>query len=67
MQKKLILSLGNNSFPEQIDSIEFKDVELKYDEFTALKNINLTAKKGEKFALVGDSGGGKSSVINLTN
>ena len=36
---------------------------LEFTEF--LKNINLSAKKGETIALVGDSGGGKSSLINL--
>ncbi|KLE03131.1 ABC transporter ATP-binding protein [Aliarcobacter butzleri] len=48
-----------------IKEIHFKNVELKYDDFVALKNINLDAKKGETIALVGDSGGGKSSLINL--
>ncbi|MCT7567690.1 ABC transporter ATP-binding protein [Aliarcobacter butzleri] len=48
-----------------IKEIHFKNVELKYDDFVALKNINLDAKKGETVALVGDSGGGKSSLINL--
>ena len=48
-----------------IKEIHFKNVELKYDNFVALKNINLDAKKGETIALVGDSGGGKSSLINL--
>ncbi|WP_152020703.1 ABC transporter ATP-binding protein [Aliarcobacter butzleri] len=48
-----------------IKKIHFKNVELKYDDFVALKNINLDAKKGETVALVGDSGGGKSSLINL--
>lgn len=56
---------GDKEIPKKIDSIEFKDVELKYGDFTALKNINLKANIGEKFALVGDSGGGKSSLINL--
>lgn len=50
---------------EDIKEIHFKNVELKYDNFVALKNINLDAKKGETVALVGDSGGGKSSLINL--
>ncbi|MDN5125004.1 ABC transporter ATP-binding protein [Aliarcobacter butzleri] len=50
---------------EDIKEIHFKNVELKYDNFVALKNINLDAKKGETIALVGDSGGGKSSLINL--
>ena len=56
---------GNKTFPKQIDSVKLENVELKYDDFTALKNISFEVKKGEKFALVGDSGGGKSSVINL--
>ncbi len=56
---------GDKDIPSDIKKIEFKNVELKYDDFTALKNINLSALKGEKFALVGDSGGGKSSLINL--
>lgn len=62
--KSTILS-GDQCFPKNIHSIEFKDVELKYDDITALESINLVAKKGEKIALVGDSGGGKSSLINL--
>ncbi|AXH12628.1 ABC transporter ATP-binding protein [Halarcobacter bivalviorum] len=56
---------GEQNIPQKVESIEFKDVELKYEDFVALKNINLTAKLGEKVALVGDSGGGKSSLINL--
>ncbi len=56
---------GQEFFPEQVNSIEFNNVELKYGEFTALKNITLNASLGEKIALVGDSGGGKSSLINL--
>ena len=56
---------GNKTFPKQINSVKLENVELKYDDFTALKDISLEVKKGEKFALVGDSGGGKSSLINL--
>jgi len=50
---------------EQINTIRFQDISLKYDEKVALKNINIDIQKGEKIALVGDSGGGKSSLVNL--
>ncbi|RXJ69262.1 ABC transporter permease [Halarcobacter ebronensis] len=56
---------GDKNFPENIETIDIKNVSLNYGELQALKNINLSAKKGEKIALVGDSGGGKSSLINL--
>ncbi|WP_198305244.1 ABC transporter ATP-binding protein [Arcobacter vandammei] len=56
---------GNIEKLEEINKINFKNITLKYDDFEALKNINLEVNKGEIFALVGDSGGGKSSLINL--
>ena len=56
---------GEKECPSNIQTVNFKDIALKYDDFVALKNINLEAKKGEIIALVGDSGGGKSSLINL--
>ncbi len=63
--KEATIKSGQIECPKNIQTINFKDVELKYDDFTALKKINLEAKKGETIALVGDSGGGKSSLINL--
>ncbi len=45
--------------------VEFKDVGLKYEDVTALTNISFEANRGEVIGLVGDSGGGKSSVVNL--
>jgi len=56
---------GKDNFPEDISSIEFNNVSLKYDNLLALEGINIQAKLGDKIALVGDSGGGKSSLINL--
>ena len=45
--------------------VSFKDISFKYGDVTALKNINLTAAAGEVIALVGMSGGGKTSLVNL--
>jgi subfamily B ATP-binding cassette protein MsbA len=46
--------------------VEFKDVSFAYNgEIQALNNINLYVSSGEKIALVGESGGGKSTFINL--
>lgn len=56
---------GSRKLDAPISSIEFKNAILKYDEKIALNGVNLKAKLGEQIALVGDSGGGKSSMVNL--
>ena len=48
--------------------IEFKDVCFKYSELAEkniLENINFTCEKGEVTAIIGGTGSGKSSIINL--
>lgn len=46
--------------------IEFKNVSYSYNEGSeVLKNINLDVEKGKKFALVGPSGGGKTTICHL--
>lgn len=45
--------------------IQFENVSFAYEEEEVLKNISLTIRPGETAALVGMSGGGKSTVISL--
>ena len=46
--------------------IEFKNVNFAYNEnHLVLKNINLNVRKNETLAIVGNSGGGKSTLVNL--
>lgn len=48
--------------------VELKNVWLAYnDDNYVLKNINLTVNAGEKVALVGETGAGKTSIIKLLN
>lgn len=63
-QKNEIIE-GKDNLQEDIQTISFENIALKYGDKIALKDINLIANKGEKIALVGDSGGGKSSLVNL--
>ncbi len=46
-------------------NIEFKNVSYGYDENNVLKNVNLKINNGETFALVGPSGGGKTTICHL--
>ncbi|MCK4728045.1 MAG: ABC transporter ATP-binding protein, partial [Desulfobacterales bacterium] len=45
--------------------VVFRNVSFKYDEQLVLRNINLEIKSGEVIALVGVSGGGKTTLVNL--
>nr|MDA3847203.1 ABC transporter ATP-binding protein [Vallitaleaceae bacterium] len=47
-------------------NIEFRDINISYDEReVVLDHFNLTVKAGEKIALVGETGSGKSTIVNL--
>ena len=56
---------GDKDLSDSIESVTFEKVSLSYTDTPALNNISFEAKKGDSIALVGDSGAGKSSLVNL--
>lgn len=58
----------NGEKVEVLGNIDIKNIVFGYNkEKTVLKNINITAKQGEKIALVGATGSGKTTIANLIN
>ncbi len=53
------------AFNDEISSLSFKNVDLYYKDKKALSDVSFEVAKGESIALVGNSGGGKSSIVNL--
>ncbi|WP_343216169.1 ABC transporter ATP-binding protein [Helicobacter monodelphidis] len=63
--RAIIVQDGHNNLTH-IQDITFRDVYLHYEgKENALQNINLHLNKGDSLALVGNSGGGKSSLVGL--
>lgn len=59
-------SNGTLSFDEEFESLAFENVSFSYQDGTkALDGINLTIRRGERIAVVGPSGGGKTTFINM--
>jgi len=59
---------NNNSLATEINGkVTFKDVTFTYDDtnITALKNINFTVNPGDTLAILGKTGSGKSTIIEL--
>ena len=59
---------NNSSSASKIDgSIEFNEISFTYDDtkITALKNVSFKVEKGKTLAILGNTGSGKSTVINL--
>jgi subfamily B ATP-binding cassette protein MsbA len=56
---------SGNTKLEDVASFAFDKVSLSYGDKQALRGISLSAKKGEVIALVGGSGGGKSTIASL--
>ena len=59
----------DNTFKEHIDnikgSVEFKHVKFGYDENIIIKDFNAKIKPGQKIAIVGPTGSGKTTIVKL--
>jgi subfamily B ATP-binding cassette protein MsbA len=65
-KEKIRESVGGEKEIEDVkSSIEFKGVTFSYEEENVLEDISFKINKGEKIAIVGPSGGGKSTIIDL--
>ena len=56
---------GTVNLNEKIENIKIENLSFSFGEKKILKNISLEIKKGEKVALVGESGAGKTTVFSL--
>ena len=56
---------NGQNYLKEIESIEFKNVNFSYNNEPFIENLNLKINKGEKIAIVGETGSGKSTIINL--
>ena len=64
--ENLVIEGGSTDYALDGYDVEFDDVNFNYDDLKdVLTDINFTAKQGEVTALVGPSGGGKSTVSKL--
>ena len=65
LDKKPSVVGGETSFPTEVTKVEFCNASLMYGQKQALKDVSFSAHKGEMIALIGNSGGGKTSLMNL--
>ena len=65
-EKEEIVENSSNVFPVSCGRVNFKNVKFGYTpERTLIKNLNLEVKPNEMVAIVGPTGGGKTTLINL--
>ena len=63
-EKEDIKSTSNVTI-SSIDKIEFKNIFFSYNDQPFIENLNLSFNRGEKIAIIGETGSGKSTIINL--
>lgn len=64
-QSEVIDPLNGHKLTSTDNRVEFRNVTFRYQDENILNNINLTAEHGQIVALVGPSGGGKSTLVSL--
>lgn len=68
LNAKVIIKSGTEEIEDVKGYVSFKDVSFRYPETSgepALKNISIDVKPGETLAILGATGSGKSSMVNL--
>jgi len=65
IDKENTIKDGEKKLTQAIKSVEYKGVVLRYENYNILDGVSLKIQEGEHIALVGDSGGGKSTFMNM--
>lgn len=63
--KTMPIQEGRQEMHPRDYNIDFKDVVFGYEDYTVINGVNFTAKQGEVTALIGPSGGGKTTLVKL--
>lgn len=64
-ENKFIFQGGNIEFVEFKNKIEIKNLKFAYKDSEVLRGITTEIKKGEKIAIIGKTGSGKSTLVNI--
>lgn len=67
IQKKNQKSFKSNKVSECAPIIKITDLVKKFEDVTAVDNLNLVIREGELFSLLGPNGAGKTTTINILN
>jgi ABC-type bacteriocin/lantibiotic exporter with double-glycine peptidase domain len=59
------IKVENNHKPVSINSVELKNISFQYNGIPVLDHFNLSLKRGDFAAITGESGKGKTTIINL--
>lgn len=60
-----IKDVENSEYISEISEIEFKNVSMSFENNKVLNNINFHIKKGQTLGIIGSTGSGKSTILNL--
>ncbi len=64
-QPEIMNRAGARELSRVVKAIEFRNVSFKYENDLVLRNVNLNVRAGQTIAIVGKSGGGKTTLVNL--
>jgi ATP-binding cassette subfamily B protein len=64
---KIERQVGSVKLPKEKDRLEIKNMSFRYEgsQYDTLKNINMTVHPGERVAIVGENGAGKTTFVKL--
>lgn len=65
MNQKGIIEISGTKEAEALEKIEIKNLNFSYGERKTLEDINLTIRKGDKIAVVGENGAGKTTFVKM--